>query len=88
LCQSLAKGLVSRCFWAATTLYRITRKSEYLKHACRFADYLIGLQRDDGAFFYPEFWKSYPPEKGELIPNASGQFALWIARMLGALEAR
>lgn len=86
MCQSLAKGLASRCFWAATTLYTITRKSEYLEHACRFAAYLVGLQQDYGTFLYPELWKSYPPEKWELIPNASGQFTLWITRTLGAFE--
>lgn len=71
--------------WAATTLHAITSNSQYVQHACRFADHLVDQQQADGAFHYPELWSSYPPEKWELIPNASSQFALWIARSLNAL---
>ena len=73
--------------WAATTLFHITRNADYLEHACRFADHLVGVQQPDGAFTYPEAWPSYPPELWELIPNAGAQFALWIFRTLRALEA-
>ena len=73
--------------WAATTLYTLTREPDCLHHACRFADHLVGLQQQDGAFTYPEVWPAYPPQRWELIPNVSAQFGLWIARVLRTLEA-
>jgi hypothetical protein len=71
--------------WAATLLHSITRQSKYLEHACRFSDHLVSIQQDDGAFTYPELWPSYPPTPWDLVPNAGGQFGLWIARTLSRL---
>ena len=71
--------------WAATLLHSITGRSQYLEHACRFADHLASLQQEDGAFTYPELWPSYPPTPWELVPNAGCQFGLWIARTLSRL---
>ena len=73
--------------WAATTLFHITGETDYREHACRFADHLVSVQQGDGAFTYPEFWPTYPPENWEGLPNAGSQFALWIYRALKALEA-
>lgn len=71
--------------WAAILLHSITGESQYLEHACRFSDHLVSIQQDDGAFNYPELWPDYPPAPWELVPNAGGQFGLWIARTLSRL---
>jgi len=72
--------------WAATTLHAVTGEVDYLNHACRFADYIVGLQQPDAAFTYPELWPSYPPEHWEGVANICPQFALWITRTLQTLE--
>jgi hypothetical protein len=73
--------------WAATLLHSITGHSQYLDHACRFSDHLVSIQQEDGAFTYPELWSSYPPTPWDLVPNAGGQFGLWIARTLSRLNS-
>ena len=73
--------------WAGTLLHSVTGRAQYLEHACRFADHLVSLQQEDGAFNYPELWPSYPPTPWEMIPNAGLQFGLWIARTLSRLRS-
>lgn len=82
-----ANTLSHKMCWAATLLHSITGESRYLEHACRFSDHLVSIQQEDGAFTYPELWPNYPPAPWELIPNAGGQFALWIARTLSRLTS-
>jgi hypothetical protein len=74
--------------WAAVTLYHTTGNDDYLDHACRFADQIISTQVADGCYTYPELWPAYPPPQWAMIPNLGCQFALWIVRVLRALEAR
>lgn len=73
--------------WAASVLFAIGGGNAHLEHACRFADHLITVQQRDGAFHYPELWPQFPPEQWDIIPNAGGQFALWIARTLNMILA-
>lgn len=81
-----ANTLSHKMCWAATTLHAVTGETDYLNHACRFADYIVSLQQPDDAFTYPEIWPSYPPERWEALANIGPQFALWIRRTLQALE--
>ena len=71
--------------WAATVLHAICGEIEYAEHAGRLAEHLISVQHSDGTFNYPELWSSYPPDPWDMIPNAVGQFGLWIARALDVL---
>ena len=73
--------------WAATCLHSVTGKPEYMEHACRFADHLVTLQQENGAFHYPDFWPTFPSEDWSGLPNCGCQFALWIARTLARLPA-
>ena len=72
--------------WAGTTLYTISGEKSYIEYACRFADRMLEIQREEGCFAYPEMWETFPPERWDGVPNIGCQLALWIARVLSALR--
>ena len=63
----------------AALLYQATGSNEYLLGARRIADYLTGIQREDGTFPFVEAIPNRKDESLDMIMDIAAQFGTWIA---------